>query len=159
VQAPLLRFEHELHSWVSFLIMPLFALANAGVRVVGDTPPLFQPAAMGTALGLVLGKPIGITLFSWLAVKLGAASLPDNVQWLHIHGAGWLAGIGFTMALFVGELAFQTGPQLAAVKVAIVGASLAAGLIGAALLLRIPLPAIPAAPIPSATAPQPSTTL
>ncbi len=140
VQAPLLRFEHELHSWVGFLIMPLFALANAGVRMVGELPDLTQAAAVGTGLGLALGKPIGVTLFSWLAVRARVAALPDNVTWRHIHGAGWLAGIGFTMALFVGELAFKEGPQLAAVKLAIVGASTLAGAVGAILLLRTPRP-------------------
>jgi len=137
VQAPLLRFEHGLHSWVSFVIMPLFALANAGVRVVGDRPDLTE-AAIGTALGLAAGKPLGVTLFSWIAVQSGVAALPDNVSWRHIHGAGWLAGIGFTMALFVGELAFKEGPTLAAVKLAILGASALAGTVGAIVILRTP---------------------
>jgi NhaA family Na+:H+ antiporter len=136
VQAPLLRFEHELHSLVSFWIMPLFALANAGVRVLGERPDVFQPAAIGTALGLVIGKPLGVTLFSWLAVRFGIGQLPENVNWRHIHGAGWLAGIGFTMALFIAELGFGEGDKLAASKLAIVAASTVAGIIGSIILLR-----------------------
>lgn len=137
VQPLLMRFQHALHPWVSFGIMPLFALANAGVRVVGEgSPDLMHPAAVGAALGLALGKPLGVTLFAWLAVKLGIASLPQGVNWRHIHGAGWLAGIGFTMALFVGELAFGESPALAAAKIAILGASVFAGIVGTILLLR-----------------------
>lgn len=137
VQPLLMRFQHALHPWVSFGIMPLFALANAGVRVVGEgSPDLMHPAAVGAALGLALGKPLGVTLFAWLAVKLGIASLPQGVNWRHIHGAGWLAGIGFTMALFVGELAFGEGPALAAAKIAILAASIFAGIVGTILLLR-----------------------
>lgn len=136
VQAPLLRFEHSLHSWVSFLIMPLFALANAGVRVVGgESPSLAEPAAMGTALGLLFGKPIGITLFSWLSTRLGWSSLPEGTTWRQIRGVGFLAGIGFTMALFIAELAFGEGSHLAAAKVAILVASSLAGLTGAAILI------------------------
>lgn len=135
VQAPLMRFEYALHPWVSFGIMPLFALANAGVRVFGDgTPNLLQPGAIGTFLGLLLGKPLGITLFSWLAVRAGWATLPSGVTWRSVHGVSWLAGIGFTMSIFIGELAFGESPALAATKIAIVAASVLAGCVGAWLL-------------------------
>lgn len=137
VQPPLMRFQHVLHPWVSFVIMPLFALANAGVRVIGEgSPDLLQPAAIGTALGLAIGKPLGVTGFAWISARLGIASLPDRVNWKQIHGAGWLAGIGFTMALFVGELAFGESAQLSATKIAIVGASTLTGIIGALILLN-----------------------
>jgi len=137
VQAPLLRFEHALHSWVSFGIMPLFALANAGVRFVGDQQlSILQPAAIGTALGLLLGKPSGIMLASWLATRAGLGALPENVDWRQLHGVSWLAGIGFTMALFVAELSFPGHGLLDSVKIAIVGASVLAGSVGTFLLLR-----------------------
>ncbi len=137
VQAPLLRFEHSLHGWVSFLIMPLFALANAGVHVVGgELPDPFQPAALGTALGLLIGKPLGVTAFAWLSTKVGLSTLPQGVTWQQVHGAGWLAGIGFTMALFVAELAFGESPQLRAAKVSILVASTLAGIVGAVILTR-----------------------
>ncbi len=138
VQPPLHRLESALHPWVTFLIMPLFALANAGVSLSGDLVKIVtQPIALGVVLGLVLGKPIGVTLFSWLAVRLGLASLPANVSWKHIHGAGWLAGIGFTMSLFMTGLAFTDDALLTAAKLGILIASLCAGILGSVILLRI----------------------
>lgn len=140
VQPPLHRLEHGLHPWVTFLIMPLFALANAGVSFSGDLGiALAQPITLGIVLGLVLGKPFGVMLASWLAVKAGLASLPENVSWRHIHGAGWLAGIGFTMSLFMTGLAFADDAHRTAAKFGILIASLSAGSVGSAILLRIPL--------------------
>jgi NhaA family Na+:H+ antiporter len=139
VQPPLHRLEHTLHPWVTFLIMPLFALANAGVSLSGDLGKLIaQPIALGVVLGLVLGKPIGVILASWLAVRFGLASLPENVLWKHIHGAGWLAGIGFTMSLFMAELAFTDDAHLTAAKLGVLIASVCAGIVGSAILVRIP---------------------
>jgi NhaA family Na+:H+ antiporter len=139
VQPPLHRLEQALHPWVTFLIMPLFALANAGVSFSGDLGKLIaQPIALGVVLGLVLGKPIGVMLASWLAVRLGLASLPENVSWRHIHGAGWLAGIGFTMSLFMTGLAFTDDGHLTAAKLGILIASMCAGVAGSAILVRIP---------------------
>jgi len=139
VQPPLHRLEHALHPWVTFLIMPLFALANAGVSLSGDLGnAVAQPITLGIVLGLVLGKPIGVTLASWLAVRLGLASLPENVSWSHIHGAGWLAGIGFTMSLFMTSLAFSSDVHLTAAKLGILIASLCAGIVGSAILMRTP---------------------
>jgi NhaA family Na+:H+ antiporter len=136
VQAPLLRFEHSLHGWVAFLIMPLFALANAGVRVVGgESPSLMEPAAIGTGLGLLIGKPLGITLFSWMSTRLGWTTLPEGATWRQIRGVGFLAGIGFTMALFIAELAFGESLNLNASKIAILVASSLAGAIGAGILI------------------------
>ncbi|HSH21515.1 MAG TPA: Na+/H+ antiporter NhaA, partial [Candidatus Caenarcaniphilales bacterium] len=107
-QAPMLRMEHVLHPWVAFLIVPVFALANAGVAIGADlAATLTNPVVPGVLLGLVIGKQVGITAGAYLVVRTGRASLPDGVGWRHIYGVGWLGGIGFTMALFVAELAFD----------------------------------------------------
>ncbi|MCX6603203.1 MAG: Na+/H+ antiporter NhaA [Acidobacteria bacterium] len=136
-QPPLFRFNEALHPWVTFLIMPAFAFANAGVELGGDLASrAAEPVTLGVAIGLLLGKPIGITLLSWLAVKSGWASLPDGVSWTSVHGAGWLGGIGFTMSLFIGALAFSDAELLARAKLGILAGSLAAGLVGSAILLR-----------------------
>jgi len=140
VQPPLRRLEHALHPWVTFLIMPLFALANAGVSFSGGLrPAMAQPVTLGVVLGLLLGKPIGVTFASWLAVRSGLASLPANVSWRQIHGAGWLAGIGFTMSLFMTDLAFIDEAHLTAAKLGILMASLSAGIVGSVILVRAPL--------------------
>lgn len=137
VQPPLHRLEVLLHPWVTFLIMPLFALANAGVALGGDFMRQFSnPITMGIVLGLVLGKPAGILAVSWLAVRSGLATLPTEVSWRHIHGAGWLAGIGFTMSIFVAGLAFSTDEALNVAKLGVFTASAAAGVVGSVLLLR-----------------------
>jgi NhaA family Na+:H+ antiporter len=139
LQPPLLRLEHGLHGVVAFGVMPLFALANAGVslRLSQLTSDNGTSVAVGVALGLLLGKPLGITLFAWAAVRLGLASLPELVAWRMIAGAGLLGGIGFTMALFIAELAFSGAPELlVAAKLGILGASLLAGLAGWAVLRK-----------------------
>ena len=137
VQPPLYRLEQGLHPWVTFLIMPLFALANAGVVFSGGIAQnLSAPVSLGVALGLLLGKPIGIVLASWIAVKVGLAMLPTGVTWNHIHGAGWLGGIGFTMSLFIAALAFPEPELLAMSKFGILAGSLLAGITGFAILLR-----------------------
>ena len=137
-QAPLQRLEHGLHVWVAFLIIPLFALANAGVHLAGDLgAALTHPVTLGVILGLVLGKPIGILSASWLAVKSGAAVLPAGVTWPAILGVSFLAGIGFTMSLFVATLAFGEGsPLLDSAKIGILTASAVAALLGWILLAR-----------------------
>lgn len=128
--APLLRLEHALNGAVAFFIMPLFALANAGVPLSGAGDLLGSPVTLGVALGLMIGKPLGVMLFSWLAIRLRLAHLPGGVTWPQLHGASWLAGIGFTMSLFVGSLAFGEGELLDAAKLGILGASAVAGLGG-----------------------------
>jgi NhaA family Na+:H+ antiporter len=137
--APLHRLEHVLHPWVAFAIIPLFALANAGVRVEGDLgAALGNRVTLGVVLGLVLGKQLGVTLAAWLAVRSGVTDLPEGVGWRHIYGAGWLAGIGFTMSLFVADLAFADPGEaglLTAAKLGILVASLIAG-VGGWLILR-----------------------
>jgi NhaA family Na+:H+ antiporter len=135
-QAPMLRMEHALHPWVAFLIVPLFALANAGVPVGGDlSATLSEPLVLAVLVGLVGGKQIGILLAAWLIVRTGWAALPSGVTWRHIYGAAWLGGIGFTMSLFVADLAFGATPALALAKIGILIASVIAG-VGGYLILR-----------------------
>ncbi|MBD3297078.1 MAG: Na+/H+ antiporter NhaA [candidate division Zixibacteria bacterium] len=129
--SPLEYLENTLHPWVAFLIMPVFALANAGVPIV--LSDLTHPVAVATAAGLVIGKPLGITLMAVLAVRFGIASLPESVTWRQIIGGGLLAGIGFTMALFIASLAFE-GELLNASKVGILVASALSAIAGFAIL-------------------------
>jgi NhaA family Na+:H+ antiporter len=138
--APLQRMEHTLHPWVAYAIVPLFALANAGVRLEGDPGMILSDRiTLGVLLGLFVGKQVGITLASWLAVRAGIADLPDGVTWRSLHGAALLGGIGFTMALFVADLAFASAGEPAlmnAAKVGILLASLVSGVLGYLLLSR-----------------------
>ncbi len=136
VEPPLQELEHALHPWVVFAVMPLFALANAGVVLGEDfAATLLNPVSLGILAGLVLGKQFGITLFAWLAIKTGLSELPEDMTWRHIYGAGWLGGIGFTMSLFISDLAFTEGPLLDIAKLGILAASLVAG-VGGWLILR-----------------------
>jgi NhaA family Na+:H+ antiporter len=137
IQAPLQRLEQGLHPLVAYVIVPLFALANAGVSLGASAgAALTSPVAFGVVAGLVIGKQVGILAAAWVAVRVGWADLPTGVGWRHIWGVGWVAGIGFTMSLFIGELAFAGEPALLdTAKVAILGASLIAGL-GGWLVLR-----------------------
>jgi NhaA family Na+:H+ antiporter len=133
------RLERTLHPWVTFFIMPVFALANAGVAIPREFGAvLLQPVTVGVILGLVFGKPLGVFLASWLAVRIGFASLPEGVTWRHINGAGWLAGIGFTMSLFIAGLAFTSESLLDMAKLGILIASLCAGIMGILFLITIP---------------------
>ncbi len=136
VETPLQRMEHSLHPWVVFAIMPLFALANAGVSLGGNLAgALISSVSLGIVGGLVVGKQLGITLFAWLAVKSGFAEMPSGVAWSQIYGVGWLAGIGFTMSLFIADLAFfEEDPLLEVAKLGILAASLIAGIVGWAIL-------------------------
>ena len=135
VEAPLLRLERALQPWVSFFIMPLFALTNAGVRLGGiGKSELLDPAVHGIFLGLVLGKPAGILLFSWLAVQFGVANLPEGVTWKHLHAASWLGGVGFTMSLFIAALALPGAHEDMLAKIGILSASTVAAVAGSLLL-------------------------
>jgi NhaA family Na+:H+ antiporter len=137
--SPLQRFETGLHPWVGFLIMPVFALANAGVTV--ETSYFTSPVAVAVMLGLLVGKPLGIVGVSWLAVRLGLARLPEGVGWGAVLGGGFLAGIGFTMAMFIASLALA-GDLLDAAKVGILVGSLLSAIAGVVLLiLFLPKPA------------------
>jgi NhaA family Na+:H+ antiporter len=138
-QAPMLRLEHSLTPVVSFLIVPLFALANAGVTVAGDLGQMLRdPVAIGVIAGLIIGKQLGITGAAWLIVRSGVAALPNGVTWAHIYGAAWVCGIGFTMSLFIASLAYGISPALAEAKIGILAASIVAGGIGYLLLRRLP---------------------
>jgi NhaA family Na+:H+ antiporter len=135
VQAPLQKLEHSLHTWVQFAIMPVFAFANAGVAF--SLSSLTGASAMiplGVIVGLVVGKPVGILIASWLAVRTGIAELPAGVTWRHMAGVGFLAGIGFTMSLFIASLGFGESELLDAAKTGILMASVIAGSIGYFLL-------------------------
>jgi NhaA family Na+:H+ antiporter len=135
LEPPLHELEHALNPWVVFAIMPLFALANAGVQLGGGiVEALTSPVALGIVLGLVVGKQLGVTLFAWLAVKSGVAELPEGIGWRHVYGAGWLAGIGFTMSLFITDLAFSEDSLVEAAKLGILCASLIAGAVGWTIL-------------------------
>lgn len=138
--SPLQRMEHIMHPWVIFGVMPIFALANAGISLSLDDlqASAGNAVTLGVALGLLLGKPFGIVLFSWLAVRCGLADLPSTVVWRQVFGVGILAGIGFTMSLFITNLAFSTPQLVADAKVGIFAASLVAGVLGYLLLARGP---------------------
>jgi NhaA family Na+:H+ antiporter len=126
--APLLRLEHGLHGLSAFIIMPLFALSNAGVALHG----LFvDRVTVAVVLGLAVGKPLGIMGAAFVATRTGLASLPTGVNWMALHGCAWLAGIGFTMSLFIATLAFEGTPLLDSAKVGILTGSALAGIVGA----------------------------
>jgi NhaA family Na+:H+ antiporter len=129
--SPLERIETALHPWVSYTVMPLFAFANAGVAL--EVGGFADPVAVAVIAGLGVGKPVGIFLFSRLAVAAGLARLPEGVDWRMLFGGGVLAGIGFTMALFIAGLALG-GAALEAAKIGILSASLACAICGMALL-------------------------
>jgi NhaA family Na+:H+ antiporter len=131
-QPPLDRIEHRLLPWTTFVIVPIFALANAGVRVSWDdlTGAFSEPVTLGVLLGLVVGKPVGIMVFSLLAVRLRIGKQPAGATWPQILGVSMLGGIGFTVALFVTELAFEPGVLADQAKIGILAASAIAGAAG-----------------------------
>lgn len=136
-ESPMLRFEHALMPWNKYVIMPVFALANAGVVLgAGAARSLVDPISLGVICGLVLGKPIGIVLFSWLATQCRVAAMLDGIGWRQILGVGMLGGIGFTMSLFIANLAFGATPALETAKVGILAASVTSALVGAVVLLK-----------------------
>ena len=130
-ESPLEKLEHLLVRPVNFLIMPIFALANTNIRFENKMiDGLSSPLGLGIICGLALGKPIGVSLFSWLSVKLGMAKLPNKVNWKHIFGLGLLAGIGFTMSVFIALLSFSTTEYQIQAKFAILVSSVLAGISG-----------------------------
>jgi len=136
VVPPLQRLEHILHPYAAFLIIPLFAIANAGLHLGAEaTEAISGSITRGVVAGLLFGKPIGIFLACFIAVKLGVAALPTGISWRQVLGVGFLGGIGFTMALFIGNLAFVDPSQLEAAKMGIMLASFASTVLGVALLL------------------------
>jgi NhaA family Na+:H+ antiporter len=135
---PLRMLEHALHPWVAFGILPVFAFANAGVNLAGlSLRDLLQPIPLGILLGLVIGKQLGVFSFSWLAVKLGVARLPSGVEFKHVYGAAILCGIGFTMSLFIGMLAFEntaTGEVIVTDQIGILAGTLISAFAGYVVL-------------------------
>jgi NhaA family Na+:H+ antiporter len=134
---PLVRIEDKLHEVVAFAVVPLFALANAGLDLRGlSVPSLTHDVTLGVVIGLFLGKPAGIMIASWLAIRSGRADLPARVSWSMLNGAAWLAGIGFTMSLFIATLAFGDSALLENAKLGVLAASAMAGAAGAIFLIR-----------------------
>jgi len=150
---PVTRIEAALHPWVAFVIMPLFALANAGVSLGGLSNGSSETTGivLGIGLGLVVGKPLGVVCFSWLAVRSGLASLPRDASWSGVLVVGCVAGIGFTMSLFIGSLAFMSASMLAISKLIVLAASALAGMVGLVVGYRF-LPCSPSSDI-AGTAP------
>lgn len=144
---PLQDLEHQLHPWVTYLVMPLFAFANAGIEINADVfnVSFFQGVSMGVLVGLVLGKFLGVTTVCWIMVKLKLAELPSDWRWGHVYGAALLVGIGFTMSLFITMLAFSDAYLIAEAKAGIFLASVISGVAGYFVLKRatIPTPLVP----------------
>jgi NhaA family Na+:H+ antiporter len=133
--SPLRRAEHGLHIWVAFLILPLFAFANAGVSLEGlALSDLLSPVPLGIALGLFLGKQIGVFSLCLIAVKAGWAKLPEGANWVQVYAVACLTGVGFTMSLFIGTLAFDDASLLNGVKLGVLMGSIASGILGYTLL-------------------------
>lgn len=139
-EAPLDRLEHQLHPWVSYLIVPVFALANAGVVLSGGliADAVESPVTLGIVLGLAVGKPLGVVLACLVAVRLGVAQLPSNTHFGHIIGIGLVAGIGFTVSLFITGLAFSEQALADEARIGILAASFVAGVVGFAYLWILP---------------------
>ena len=131
------KIEHNISPYVAFGIMPLFAFANAGVSLEGVSfSSLLLPVPLGILLGLFLGKQFGVLLFSYVSIKLKIAQMPNNANWLNFYGVGILAGIGFTMSLFIGNLAFIENTQyIDGVKIGVLSGSLLSTIFGYFLLL------------------------
>ena len=137
-EPPLLRLEHGLHDVVAFLVVPLFGFANAGVSFAGATLSTFlEPVPLGIAAGLVVGKSLGVGVSAWAAIRLGIAAIPAGATTAHLAGVSVLAGIGFTMSLFIGALAFEDPALLAATKMGVLAGSLISAILGAGLLLAV----------------------
>jgi NhaA family Na+:H+ antiporter len=135
--SPMKRAEHALHPWVAFLVLPLFGFANAGVPLTGlGLDSLLEPVTLGIALGLFLGKQVGILGSVWLAVRLRIASMPQGATWRHVWGAAVLCGIGFTMSLFIGSLAYEHAHFDAPVRLGVLVGSIASAALGIAILKR-----------------------
>jgi len=136
--SPLAYLQNLLHPWVTFLVLPIFALANAGVAI--DVDELFSPVSLAVMLGLLIGKPVGVFLLSWASIKLGIAPLPARTTWPMLFGGACLAGIGFTMALFIANLAMTEGALLEQAKLGVLAGSVLSAVLGMAILWSLPMP-------------------
>jgi NhaA family Na+:H+ antiporter len=134
--SPLHRMEHILHPWVAFAILPIFAFANAGVSFEGmHLSVLLEPVPLGIVLGLFVGKQLGVFGFTWVSVKLGFTELPNRATWASIYGVATLCGIGFTMSLFIGSLAFTADEYMNQVRLSVLLGSLISAVVGYLILL------------------------
>jgi NhaA family Na+:H+ antiporter len=138
---PLQRFEHALHPWVAYGVMPIFALANSGVPLAGmSARDMTAPIFLGTVVGLFLGKQLGVLAFTWFAVKANLAPVPGGARWAQVHGVSTVAGIGFTVALFIANLAFSSAPNLLnEARLGVLVGSLLSGVFGMLRLRAVPL--------------------
>ncbi len=129
--------EHGLQPWIAFFILPVFAFSNAGVNLTGvSISDFLNPVTLGIALGLFFGNQFGIFSACWIAVKLGLAKLPEGATWQQLYGVGCLCGIGFTMSLFIGGLAFSGATPAFDERIGIIAGSLVSGIIGYLVLRR-----------------------
>lgn len=137
-RSPLLFLEEKLHSWVAFAVVPIFGFANAGVSLTGiSMENLIDPVPLGVALGLLVGKQVGVFLLAALAIRMGLAKMPEGSNWIQLYGVALLCGIGFTMSLFIGNLAFPGSPHLVdEVKVGVLMGSIFAAIAGVTVLRR-----------------------
>jgi len=139
----LVKLEENLHPWVNYGVLPIFAFANAGVSLTGmSIEKLFGPIPMGIALGLFLGKPIGIMSFSFAAIGAGLAGKPEGSNWSQLLGVAWLGGIGFTMSLFIGMLAFVDAERAADIRIGVLLGSISSAIVGYLLLRRATTPVV-----------------
>lgn len=139
----LVKLEENLHPWVNYGVLPIFAFANAGVSLAGmSVDKLLGPIPMGIALGLFLGKPIGIVGFSYAAIRSGLAGKPEGSNWMQMLGVAWLGGIGFTMSLFIGMLAFVDAERAADIRIGVLLGSIASAIVGYMLLKRAATPVV-----------------
>ncbi|MEL6325147.1 MAG: Na+/H+ antiporter NhaA, partial [Pseudomonadota bacterium] len=142
--SPLKDLEHSLHPWIAFAILPVFAFANAGIDLRGlSVDAVIAPLPLGIALGLFVGKQIGVFGIAFVALKMGLAKRPASLSYWHLYGAACLTGIGFTMSLFIGSLAFTTEAAINEVRLGVLIGSLASGLLGYAILVRAKQTSIP----------------
>jgi NhaA family Na+:H+ antiporter len=139
----LVKLEENLHPWVNYGVLPIFAFANAGVSLAGmSVDKVLGPIPMGIALGLFLGKPIGIVGFSYAAIRSGLAGKPEGSNWMQMLGVAWLGGIGFTMSLFIGMLAFVDAERAADIRIGVLLGSIASAIVGYMLLKRAATPVV-----------------
>ena len=148
---PAERIRRRLDPWIAYLVLPLFALANAGVVLNADAVDLTNPVSVGIILGLVVGKPLGITLFAWAATAIGIAQKPDQIEWAQLFGAACLCGIGFTMSMFIATAGFADPALLATSKISIIIASALAAILGWILLTRVSSKAMQATKVETVT--------
>ncbi|MEM9234450.1 MAG: Na+/H+ antiporter NhaA, partial [Pseudomonadota bacterium] len=134
-ESPLMKAEHSLHPWVAFMILPIFAFANAGISFSGlSLSDLLSPVPLGIAAGLFLGKPIGVLFCAFIATQTKIARLPQGVNWVQMAGVACLTGVGFTMSLFIGGLAFNEAAQMNEVRIGVLMGSILSGVVGYTLL-------------------------